>query len=188
MIPKARLDALTDGVFAFAMTLLVIDLRLPENFRPQDAAELLHHVAEMSGQLFVYAVSFYLLSLRWVGMVRLGPPEEQVSKPFTKWALIHLFLVTFVPVSTVIVARYAGLAPAVWIFSGNILLMAFVALRLAVLTKQGPESRIGLWMIILASLLAIGASVVVPKGAMLFYLVNLVDEPVRRVIRHRTKI
>ena len=31
-IPKLRLDALTDGVFAVAMTLLVIDLKLPENF------------------------------------------------------------------------------------------------------------------------------------------------------------
>jgi uncharacterized membrane protein len=31
MIPKPRLDALTDGMFAVAMTLLVIDLRLPEN-------------------------------------------------------------------------------------------------------------------------------------------------------------
>jgi uncharacterized membrane protein len=39
MIPKLRLDALTDGVFAVAMTLLVIDLRSPENFHPRDAAE-----------------------------------------------------------------------------------------------------------------------------------------------------
>jgi uncharacterized membrane protein len=33
MIPKSLLDALTDGVFAVAMTLLVIDLRLPESFQ-----------------------------------------------------------------------------------------------------------------------------------------------------------
>ena len=34
MISKSRLNALTDGVFAVAMTLLVIDLRLPESFQP----------------------------------------------------------------------------------------------------------------------------------------------------------
>ena len=34
MILKSRLDALTEGVFSVAMTLLVIDLRLPENFQP----------------------------------------------------------------------------------------------------------------------------------------------------------
>jgi len=43
MIPKSRLDALTDGVFAVAMTLLVIDLRLPEGFHPADARELLQN-------------------------------------------------------------------------------------------------------------------------------------------------
>ncbi|MBV8849390.1 MAG: DUF1211 domain-containing protein, partial [Methylobacteriaceae bacterium] len=30
MYPKARLDALTDGIFAVAMTLLVLELRVPE--------------------------------------------------------------------------------------------------------------------------------------------------------------
>ncbi|MBN8982316.1 MAG: DUF1211 domain-containing protein [Rhizobiales bacterium] len=36
-IPKSRLDALTGGVFAVAMTLSVIDLRLPELFQTQSA-------------------------------------------------------------------------------------------------------------------------------------------------------
>ena len=64
MIPKSRLDALTDGVFAVAMTLLVIDLRLPENFQPQNSSELLQRIAELGSQMFVYAVSFYVLALR----------------------------------------------------------------------------------------------------------------------------
>ena len=41
MYPKAWLDALSDGIFAVAMTLLVLDVRLPEDFHPQNAAELL---------------------------------------------------------------------------------------------------------------------------------------------------
>ena len=41
MYPKARLDALSDGIFAVAMTLLVLDVRLPEDFHPHNAAELL---------------------------------------------------------------------------------------------------------------------------------------------------
>jgi TMEM175 potassium channel family protein len=34
--PKIRIDALTDGIFAVAMTILVLDLRLPEEFHPVD--------------------------------------------------------------------------------------------------------------------------------------------------------
>ena len=62
-ISKSRLDALTDGVFAFAMTLLVVKFDLPEDFHPKSPAELIsyppqrsdparHHRGLDAGQLF----------------------------------------------------------------------------------------------------------------------------------------
>jgi uncharacterized membrane protein len=91
MFPKSRLDALTDGVFAVAMTLLVIDLRLPEGFHPADASELLHGLAELWNQALVYVISFYVLSLRWTGLVRKSPRGETVSEQYTQWALVARF-------------------------------------------------------------------------------------------------
>ncbi|MES2750068.1 MAG: TMEM175 family protein [Pseudomonadota bacterium] len=44
MIPKSRLDALIDCMFAVSMTLLVIDLPLPETFHPQNSSELLQQL------------------------------------------------------------------------------------------------------------------------------------------------
>jgi uncharacterized membrane protein len=41
MYPKSRVDALTDGLFAVAMTILVLDLRLPDEFHP-DRSGLVH--------------------------------------------------------------------------------------------------------------------------------------------------
>jgi uncharacterized membrane protein len=41
MFPKARLDTLSDGIYSVAMTLLVLDVRLPDDFHPQDGNELL---------------------------------------------------------------------------------------------------------------------------------------------------
>jgi uncharacterized membrane protein len=110
-IPKSRLDALTDGVFAVAMTLLVIDLRLPENFHPADAPELLYRLAELWNQVLVYVISFYVLSLRWTGLVRMSPRSETVGERYTRWALVHLLPVTLVPFTTTVVARYVSLAP-----------------------------------------------------------------------------
>ena len=40
MYPKARIEALTDGLFGVAMTILVLDVRLPDDFHPADQAEL----------------------------------------------------------------------------------------------------------------------------------------------------
>ena len=53
LIEKTRLDALTDGVFAVAITLLVIDLKLPEHFHPANAAEFLRGLAELETQFLV---------------------------------------------------------------------------------------------------------------------------------------
>ena len=40
MYPKVRIHTLTDGIFAVAMTILVLDLRLPEEFHPVDDGDL----------------------------------------------------------------------------------------------------------------------------------------------------
>jgi uncharacterized membrane protein len=85
VIPKSRLDALTDGVFAVAMTLPVIDPRLPENFHPADGRELLYRLAELWNQALVYVISFYVLSLRWTGLVRISPRGEMVGEKYTRW-------------------------------------------------------------------------------------------------------
>ena len=50
-ISKGRLDALTDGVYAFAMTLLVINIELPDDFHPKNSAELLAGLGEPAGRL-----------------------------------------------------------------------------------------------------------------------------------------
>jgi len=189
-IPKARLDALTDGVFAVAMTLLVIDLRLPESFNPKDAAELLHRLAELGVQFFAYVLSFYVLGLRWIGLVQMTPRGEEVSEQYTKWALVHLLLVTLVPFTTMLMGRYIALAPAIWLYAANTIAFALVAIRMISLTEPEHarahlDDRLGLTVLIGASLMTIVASLFIPRYAMLFYLANLLDGPLRRFLKHR---
>jgi uncharacterized membrane protein len=191
MIPKSRLDALTDGVFAVAMTLLVIDLRVPEGFDPKNAAELLQHLAHLWNQVLLYVVSFYVLSLRWIGMVQINPRGERVGQSFTRWAMVHLLLITFVPFTTMMVGRYISLAPAIWLYAANTILFSLVALRMLALADIGEtsakalEDRIGLLVLIASSLLVIVLSFVDPSWAMLGYLLNLTDVPMRRLLGKR---
>ena len=181
-IPKLRLDALTDGVFAVAMTLLVIDLKLPENFHPKDATELMHRLGELWNQAFVYVLSFYVLGLRWVGQVRMSPPEENVSEDYVKWALLHLLLVTLVPFTTMLVGRHIAFAPATWLYAINTILFALVAIRMIALAEGDHardhvlQDRLGLFVLIGASLLAIAAS----SGRAAIRDAGLSGEPARR--------
>ncbi len=45
MYPKARLDALSDAIFGVSMTLLVLDVRLPDDVHPRDIAGIITRVA-----------------------------------------------------------------------------------------------------------------------------------------------
>ena len=70
MYPRARFDVLTDGIFAVAMTLLVLDLHFPEDFHPADARELLRGIYELWPKFLPYVLSFLVLGLRWLYGVR----------------------------------------------------------------------------------------------------------------------
>src|SRR5436305_13163100 len=120
-------------VFAVAMTLLVIDLKLPENFHPATAAEFLHGIAELQTQFLVYVISFIVLGLRWMSLAKLSRLHETVEDRYVEWSLAHLLLVTCVPFVTMVVGRYGAFAPAIWLYAGTTILAALVAVRLATL-------------------------------------------------------
>src|SRR5258705_416704 len=119
LIEKLRLDALTDGVFAVAMTLLVIDLKLPESFHPTNAEEFLHGLFELKTQFLVYVISFIVLGLRWMSLAKLSRLHETVEDRYVQWSLAHLMLITCVPFSTMMVGRYGAFTPAIWLYCAN---------------------------------------------------------------------
>lgn len=186
LIQKSRLDALVDGVFAVAMTLLVIDIKLPDGFHPATGAGLLNALSELQTQFLVYAISFLVLGLRWASLAQAAAPHETVGDRTLRWSLLHLFLITCIPFSTMVVGRYGDLAPAIWIYAGNTLLAAFVAMRLATIAAPhiGPVAawnrRVDLLVLIGASLLVIAASLVTPHHAMWFYLLDALSPIIRR--------
>jgi len=185
LIEKTRLDALTDGVFAVAMTLLVIDLKFPEQFHPASAEEFIRGLTELQTPFLVYVISFLVLGLRWMSLAKLSRLHETVEDRYVEWALAHLLLITLVPFSTMVVSRYAAFAPAIWLYAGNTVLAALVALRLAALAaphigaQDALDRRLGLLVVIAVSLMVVGFSFVQPKHAMWIYLLNIFAPAVR---------
>ena len=85
MYPRARIDALTDGVFAVAMTLLVLDVRLPEEFRPHDANELLEALRGLAPKFVPYVLSFLVLGLRWLSNIQMRSRGEFLGREYVVW-------------------------------------------------------------------------------------------------------
>jgi uncharacterized membrane protein len=176
MIGKHRLDGLTDAVFGVAMTLLVLDLRLPEGFLPRDGAELWRAVFDLSTQFLAYAISFFVLARRWMGLAKLAGRIETVTDRFAAWSLTHLFLVACIPFSTMLVGRFAQFAPSVWVYAANTILAALVMLRLIGLARASVDvaervdwQRVLIALIVVA-LISVGVSFVRPTDAMWAYL------------------
>jgi len=62
-----RLAALSDGVFAVAMTLLVLDLRAPAREAIHSEHELWHALVALAPRLLIYMMSFLTLGIFWIG-------------------------------------------------------------------------------------------------------------------------
>jgi hypothetical protein len=120
MYPKARIDALTDGIFAVAMTLLALDVRLPDDLHPADARALLEALKGLWPKFFPYVLSFYVLGTSWLSLIRLRSRREFVDRRYASWWLTYLLFATCLPFSTTVVGRFAtrhrrcGCMPPTW--------------------------------------------------------------------------
>jgi uncharacterized membrane protein len=70
-LPKHRLEALTDGVFAIAITLLVLELRLPGPEAVAAAGGLNGALLHLLPRFVAWVVSFFVLAIFWAGHHRI---------------------------------------------------------------------------------------------------------------------
>jgi uncharacterized membrane protein len=186
MFSRTRLDTLSDGVFSVAMTLLVLDVRLPEDFHPRDGGELAEALIGLWPKFLPYVLSFGVLGLRWLADLELRSRAEYVDRNYVNWWLLYLLLITCVPFSTSVVGRYASLAPAIWLYAGHTLLISLIGLRMVFATphlEPGEHLRmrqISAFLLIAASVLAILVSFFSPHLALWAFALPLLVPPLMR--------
>ena len=118
-----RLAALSDGVFAVAMTLLVLDLHGP-------AAEAIHSeqgfwnaLQQLGPRLLMFAMSFLTLGIFWVGQQTQLNHLERSERSLTWIHLVFLFAVWLTPFSTSLLAEFVQYRVALLGYWVNILLL-----------------------------------------------------------------
>ncbi len=95
-----RLAALSDGIFAVAMTLLVLDLHLPAVAQVHSEGQLCAALAALGPQWIAYVMSFITLGIFWAGQQTQLNHIEEGSRDLTWIHLGFLFAITFMPFST----------------------------------------------------------------------------------------
>jgi uncharacterized membrane protein len=184
-ISKGRLDALTDGVFAFAMTLLVVNLELPQDFHPKSAVELISALLGLGDTFISYVITFLVLASFWLARAQTKEEPEAASAAYAWSLLSHLFFVTLLPFSMILAGRY-NLAPAIWVYGANMIFLALTAMGITLVIERDiqrrlvPSGRPEYSVLIASAILSMAIGFYRPDVAMYAYFLNLGSPLVRR--------
>ncbi len=120
-----RIAALSDGIFAVAMTLLVLELHAPAREAIHSEHELRAALIVLAPKLLVYLMSFLTLGIFWVGQQTQLNHLERSNRNLSWIHLAFLFAVTLMPFSTALLGEHLELRTALVIYWGNIFLLGF---------------------------------------------------------------
>src|SRR5271170_6449664 len=95
-----RLAALTDGIFAFAMTLLVLDLRVPDVAGIHTDMQLWQALLALSPRLLTCVMTFLTLGIFWVGHQTHLNKLKRSDRNLTWIHIGFMFAVVLMPFST----------------------------------------------------------------------------------------
>jgi len=116
-----RLAALSDGIFAVAMTLLVLDLHIPTAAQVHGERELLLALGALGPQWVAYGMSFLTLGIFWAGQQTQLNHLESGTRDLTWIHLGFLFAITLLPLSTRLLAEFITYRGALLLYWLNIL-------------------------------------------------------------------
>jgi len=136
---KSRITALVDGIFAVAMTLLVLDLKLPEGIKMNTDAEVWRQLAALRGHFLIYALSFVVLGTYWVGNHFQFHFVRKVDRGFLWLNLLFLLFITLLPFSTNLLGGSHDLHVPVVVYGINVLLLSLILLVSLRYLTQRPE-------------------------------------------------
>jgi TMEM175 potassium channel family protein len=119
---KERLAALSDGVFAFAMTVLVLDIRPPELKDIHSEQELIHALLALAPRFVPFVMSFMTLGIFWVGQQTQHNALSHTDRSYTWLHIGFLMTICLLPFSTALLAEFIEYRAALLIYWFNILL------------------------------------------------------------------
>jgi uncharacterized membrane protein len=117
--PNARLEAFSDGVFAIAMTLLIIDIKLPSPESIATADDLWKALGHLAPRAFAFLWSFVIILITWVNHHEALKLLNKSSAGFVYANGFMLLCVVFLPFPTSLMGEFlgtSGAAPAVVLY------------------------------------------------------------------------
>ena len=107
-MPKNRLEAFSDSIVAFAITLLVLEIRVPELPQGVSNGEMGRALLALLPAFAVYAISFLVCAVWWVSHHSFVHDLEAVDRPLLWANCFFLMFIAFLPFPTGLLGRHPG--------------------------------------------------------------------------------
>lgn len=134
-----RLEALTDGVFAIAMTLLVLDLAVPAASQVETSGQLWQAMGPLAGNFMSFTISFAILAIMWSVHVRQFESIKHMDNRVLNYNMLRLFLVVIIPFTTSLLGEFNDIALAQVLYPLNLLALAVVTYLQGVYLAKRPS-------------------------------------------------
>jgi uncharacterized membrane protein len=123
-LSKHRIEGLADGIFSVAMTLLVLDIKMPESISYASDAAVWQRLVTLEHAVASYAISFLMLGMYWVGHHFQFHFIERTDRGLLWINLCFLLCVCLVPFTTDLVGDNVNLRLPALLYGVNLLLIA----------------------------------------------------------------
>jgi uncharacterized membrane protein len=132
---KVRLEAFSDGVFAIVITLLVLDIRIPE----VDYAHLPEALKEIGPKLLSYVMSFVVIGIYWISHHNSFQLIHKTNRPFLWMNIFLLLFVSFIPFPTSLMGRYPFQTIPVMFYGLNLLAANAIGFGMLLYVYRNPQ-------------------------------------------------
>jgi uncharacterized membrane protein len=123
---KNRIEALADGIFAVAMTLLVLDIKSPVNLPFDTNRALADYLATLEHSFVMYAISFVVLGIFWFGHHLQFHFVRHVDRRLLWTNLLFLLFTVLIPFSTDLMGDHGHLQFPVVVYAVNLLVLTML--------------------------------------------------------------
>jgi uncharacterized membrane protein len=128
VLSKHRLEALTDGIFAVAMTLLVIELKIPETAQITTQGQLIAEVLHLIPKFVAWLISFFVLAIFWVSHHQLFHYVRVVDTKLIWLTIGYLACASLMPFSSALAGEHGNALFSQIFYSANMALFGMMSL------------------------------------------------------------
>ena len=137
---KNRVEAFSDGVFAIVITLLILDIRVPD----VDYSQLLAALVAVLPRMFAYVISFGVIGVYWLAHHQSLQLVGRLNGLLIWLNLVYLLAVSFMPFPTALLGRYPMQPIPIVIYGLNLILANTTGIILTLYLRAHPELGSGL--------------------------------------------